>query len=277
MRNTHLCYTLLLAALGAVGWYRNQQQTLVEQEAYQPEVGIRVMEADIRSLLGQIEEYVADYPSPQCFQYGTRAFRADSLVRSNFVQISSVSPAEYGWLMDTLKTRLCQLADNDPSVKKDLQRLLPSHPDDALFPVGLLHRQTETEKTRNLQLLRTQYLIALKMVLQFHVTKILGTGFYFETGPIEPVLICDRLFPTVGDTLQHTVVHAGNCHVEVPRVACILVNGDTLSHLRGQAGHLERVYSAPGVYPLSVTMVYCERPFIDTFKTVTKDFWVRVR
>jgi hypothetical protein len=82
MRNTHLCYTLLLAALGTVGWYRNQQQTLVEQEAYQPELGIKVMEADIQSLLGQIEEYVADYPSPQCFRYATRAFRSLRVYRS---------------------------------------------------------------------------------------------------------------------------------------------------------------------------------------------------
>lgn len=275
MRNTHLCYTLLLAALGAMGWYRNQQQTLVEQEAYQPEVGIKVMEADIRSLLVHIGRYAEMYHNPSNALYLAQAIQGDSLVSNNLAHISSASSAEYELLMDTLKTRLCQLANNDPTVVEQLHQLLPSAPEHVLCPISLLQGQTEIEKTRTFQLLRTQYLMALQTVLKYRADRMHWDPCCW-CGATQPTLICDRLFPAVGDTLQHTVVLAGYDH-EVPRVAYILVNGDTLPDFRDEISRFEHVYPTPGVYPLSVTLVYWEKPFFDTFQTTTKDFWVRVR
>ena len=275
MRNTHLCYILLLTIIAAVGWYRNEQQTRLEQQVYNPELGVQALEGEIRTLLEEIERSATMYRNTRTTLYTNLAMEADTLVRKNLAKISSSEPSEYLSLVDTLKYHLGQLAEDDPTVIRQLNALLPSDPDHILCPVNLLQQQTGIEKIRIRQLFQTQCVMALRTVLNFYAEKTAHTGTCFDCGINQPTLICDRLFPAVGDTLRHTVVLAGfNYDIQVKY---ILVNGDTLPNVIDELGQFEHVYPAPGVYPLSVTVVYSKKPFSNIFQTTTKDFWVRVR
>ncbi len=274
MRNTHLCYILLLTIIAAVGWYRNEQQTRLEQQVYNPELGVQALEGEIRTLLEEIEQSAYTYRNTHTTLYKNLAMEADTLVRKNLEKISSLEPSEYLSLVDTLKYRLGQLAEDDPTVIRQLNALLPSDPDHILCPVNLLQQQTGIEKMRIRQLFQTQCLQALITALKFRADK-MPRSLCCWCGINQPTLICDRLFPAVGDTLRHTVVLAGyNYDIQVKY---ILVNGDTLPNVGNEVGQFEHVYPAPGVYPLSVTMVYSKKPFSNIFQTTTKDFWVRVR
>ena len=275
MLKIHLSYALLLSTLAAAGWYRMGQQTL-EQQAYAPESGLKAIEGEILTVMAQIEESASQYRNPHTELYAARAIQTDSLVKTSLAQIPLLSLSEYPLFADTLRTRLGRLADNDPEVLEKLNELLPSNPDLALCPLRLLCRQTGAAKTRTLQLLRTQYLMALRTVLNYQNNKTYGRSTCCWCGPIEIVLVSDRLFPTVGDTLHQTVVYTGHGDND-PRVDYVLVNGDTLPDMREGVSTYKNVYPTPGVYPLSVTMVYREKPLFKTSQKTTKDYWVRVR
>lgn len=275
MLKIHLSYALLLSALAAAGWYRMGQQTL-EQQVYVPENGLKAIEGEILTLMAQIEQSAYQYRNPHTELYAARAIQTDTLVKTSLAQIPLWSPSEYLLFVDTLKTRLGRLADNDPAVLDKLNELLPSNPDLALCPLRLLRRQTGAAKARTLQLLRTQYLMALRTVVNYQNNKTYGLSTCCWCGPIEIMLVSDRLFPTVGDTLNQTIVYTGHDNDD-PRVDYVLVNGDTLPAMKEGISTYKNVYLTPGVYPLSVTMVYREKPLFKTSQKTTKDYWVRVR